>query len=162
MWLRTGCDITFDVSVETPFTLMLRPHSDLQQWIARESYTLKPSSIHAVEYTDNYGNLCERLIAPAGEFAIRTSADILTADEIDVAPATEQGHASTHAWVEVYLPGTGWKGFDPTAGEVTSSKDIANAVARNPEAVPPVAGSFLGSPSNKTTMHVDVKVSLLA
>jgi transglutaminase-like putative cysteine protease len=85
VWLRTGCDITFDVSVATPFILMLRPRSGPHQWVARESYTLKPS-VPVVEFTDNYGNLCQRLIAPPGEFSIRTSADILTADVIDVSP----------------------------------------------------------------------------
>ena len=83
MWLRTKCNITFDVNISTPFILMLRPRSGLNQWIARESYTLNPS-VQVVEYTDNYGNLCQRLIAPPGEFTINTSADILTADAIDV------------------------------------------------------------------------------
>ena len=85
MWLRTGCEITFDVSIPTPFILMLRPRSGSHQWVARESYTLKPS-VPVVEYTDNYGNLCQRLIAPVGEFSIRTSADILIDDGIDVGP----------------------------------------------------------------------------
>ncbi len=85
MWLRTGCEIVFDVEMPTPFILMLRPRSGSQQWVARESYTLKPS-VPVAEYTDNYGNLCQRLIAPPGEFVIRTSADILTADGIAVNP----------------------------------------------------------------------------
>lgn len=85
MWLRTGCEINFEVIYPTPFNLMLRPRSGLQQWVARESYTLTPS-VQVLEYTDNYGNLCQRLIAPPGEFSIRTSADILTTDEIDVCP----------------------------------------------------------------------------
>jgi len=72
MWLRAGCDITFDVSIDTPFILMLRPRSGIHQWVARESYTLKPSVL-AVEYTDNYGNLCQRLVAAPVEFSIRTS-----------------------------------------------------------------------------------------
>ncbi len=76
-------------------------------------------------------------------------------------PATEQGAASTHAWAEVYLPGPGWKGFDPTSGEVTGSRHIAVAVSRHPESVPPVAGSFIGPAGPPPTLVVDVCVAEL-
>jgi len=85
MWLRAGCDITFDVIIPTPFILMLRPRCSARQWVARESYTFKPS-VPVVEFTDGYGNLCQRIIAPPGEFSIRTSADIMTTDTIEVSP----------------------------------------------------------------------------
>jgi len=64
---------------------MLRPKSGIHQWIARESYTLNPSIV-AVEYTDSFGNLCQRLVAPAGSFSIQTSADIMTESEISESP----------------------------------------------------------------------------
>jgi len=77
------------------------------------------------------------------------------------APATETGNGATHAWTEVYLPGPGWKGFDSTTGEVTGTKHIAVAVARYPEAVPPVSGSFVGPRDMLPSLTVNVRVSAM-
>jgi transglutaminase-like putative cysteine protease len=60
------------------------------------------------------------------------------------APFEDGRSGSTHAWAEVYLPGAGWKGFDPTSGEIAGSRHIAVAVARQPEEVSPVTGAYLG------------------
>ena len=85
MWLRTSCDLSFEISFPTPFILMLRPRSGAQQWVAREEYTLPPG-VAAFEYTDVYGNLCQRLVAPPGLFSVRTTSEVMTADYIDQAP----------------------------------------------------------------------------
>ena len=77
-------------------------------------------------------------------------------------PGNEAGNASTHAWAEVYLPGPGWKGFDPTSGLVTGNQHIPVAVARHPEAVPPVSGSFVGPAGQLPTLTVAVRVAALA
>ena len=36
MWLSTSCEMTFDITVPTPFILMLRLRSGKQQWVAGE------------------------------------------------------------------------------------------------------------------------------
>jgi transglutaminase-like putative cysteine protease len=84
LWLRASCDLEFNIVVPTPFILMLRPRSDANQWVASEEYRLEPS-VPATEFTDNYGNLCQRLIAPPGTFGVYTSADVRAADYVDQA-----------------------------------------------------------------------------
>lgn len=85
MWLRTSCNLAFQMGDFTPLILMLRPRSGMQQWVAREAYTLSPS-VPVEEYTDIFGNLCQRMVAPAGEFSVHTSAEVMTADVVDTAP----------------------------------------------------------------------------
>jgi transglutaminase-like putative cysteine protease len=84
MWLRTSCVLRFEITVPTPFVLMLRPRSGAQQWIAREEYMLTPS-VPVFEFTDGYGNLCQRLTASTGMFEVATSAEVMTSDEVDEA-----------------------------------------------------------------------------
>jgi len=75
------------------------------------------------------------------------------------APPTDTDYGATHAWAEVFLPGAGWTGFDPTIGSLVGSDHIAVAVAKLPESVPPVAGSFVGAA--QSTLDVGVWVSEL-
>lgn len=72
-------------------------------------------------------------------------------------PASLAGRASTHAWAEVYLPGRGWTGFDPTLGEQTSAKHIAIGVSNHPRGVMPISGRFFGSSADYLGMKVSVK-----
>lgn len=88
MWLRTSCKLKFTITIPTPFILMLRPRSGAQQWIASEEYTLSPS-VSPIEFTDDFGNLCQRLVAPPGDFTVSTTAKIMTSDEVDVAHGGE-------------------------------------------------------------------------
>ena len=85
MWLHASCFLEFNIPVAAPFLLMLRPRSGGQQWVGREQYVLSPS-VQAVEFTDSFGNLCQRLVAPEGLFSIRTSVDIESADTCDICP----------------------------------------------------------------------------
>jgi transglutaminase-like putative cysteine protease len=85
MWLHTSCELDFEITEPTPFLLMLRLRSGAQQWVAREEYRLEPS-VQVVEFTDQYGNLCQRLIAQPGAFTVRTAAEVMATDIIDQMP----------------------------------------------------------------------------
>lgn len=83
MWINATCNLDFNIKSPTPLVLMLRPRSGSQQWVAQESYILSPY-VPVVEFTDIFGNLCQRLVAPLGDFSIKTSARVMTADNVDM------------------------------------------------------------------------------
>ncbi|GAB3329903.1 transglutaminase family protein [Larkinella ripae] len=85
MKLFAGCELLYDVPAPAPVVLMLRPRSGTGQWIISEEYQIEPN-VPVVEYTDSYGNLCQRLVSPAGAFKIQISLVAETADSIDTAP----------------------------------------------------------------------------
>lgn len=72
-------------------------------------------------------------------------------------PTSSHIFGTTHAWMEVFLPGAGWKGFDPTIGEIAGKDHFPVAVARIPESVPPVEGSFFGIPGTRLEVGVLVE-----
>ncbi len=68
------------------------------------------------------------------------------------------GGGSTHAWVQVYLPGAGWVDIDPTNAILGNEGLIRVAVAREPSEALPLSGSFSGFPADNLGMEVTVKV----
>lgn len=50
-----------------------------------------------------------------------------------------------HAWVEVYLPGGGWRGFDPTEGKAVDHTYVVLASSARPDLISPVTGTFRSS-----------------
>jgi transglutaminase-like putative cysteine protease len=70
------------------------------------------------------------------------------------------GGGNTHAWVRVYLPGSGWVEFDPTNGIVGSRGLIRVAVARDIYQAVPISGTWSGFPGSFKDMSVVVDISV--
>lgn len=85
MWIHASCSLEFQIPVATPFLFMLRPRSGWQQWVGQEKYVLRPS-VPAIEFTDPFGNLCQRLVASEGAFSVYTSVDVQCHESSDTAP----------------------------------------------------------------------------
>lgn len=64
-----------------------------------------------------------------------------------------------HAWAEVYLPGGGWRGFDPTHGLAVADRHIAVASGPMPDTAAPVSGSFRGTGA-VARMEANVQVTV--
>lgn len=64
-----------------------------------------------------------------------------------------------HAWAEVYLPGGGWRGFDPTLGLAVADQHVVIAAAATPPGAAPVSGSFRGTGA---TAHMNTRLSVEA
>jgi transglutaminase-like putative cysteine protease len=70
----------------------------------------------------------------------------------------EGQHGATHAWTEIYIPGAGWHGFDPTNNKLAGSEHISVAVAREQDKACPLSGSWAGDANAFERMEVSVQV----
>ncbi|MBI3881095.1 MAG: transglutaminase family protein [Verrucomicrobia bacterium] len=73
--------------------------------------------------------------------------------------ATETASA-THAWVEVFIPGHGWRALDPTHNSQPGETYVKIAVGRDYADVPPVSGHYKGTTDRR--MDVEVQIRSLA
>jgi transglutaminase-like putative cysteine protease len=59
--------------------------------------------------------------------------------------APDQKSRHLHAWAEVYVPGGGWCGYDPSRGLAVLDRHVAVAAAAAPELAAPITGTFRGT-----------------
>jgi transglutaminase-like putative cysteine protease len=91
-------------------------------------------------------------------YAARFVSGYIYSPDLDGGQTGETGAGATHAWVQVYLPGTGWIPFDPTNNLIGGTDLIRVGVARHASLAAPISGAWHGAGSDYLGMAVDVQV----
>ncbi|MCO6184970.1 DUF2126 domain-containing protein [Rhizobium sp. L1K21] len=79
---------------------------------------------------------------------------------LDGPSGTDHDFTDLHAWVEVYLPGAGWIGLDPTSGLLAGESHIPLAATPHYKNAAPISGGLYGNP--ETEFAFDMKVTRVA
>jgi transglutaminase-like putative cysteine protease len=64
---------------------------------------------------------------------------------------------ASHAWVQLYIPQVGWKGFDPTNGVLPATGHVRVAVGRNYRDTTPMKGTLYTAANEMMTVDVEVR-----
>ncbi|MBK5102712.1 MAG: transglutaminase family protein [Burkholderiales bacterium] len=123
------------------FEYMLREHGD--PWTPEE--TMKQGRGSCRDFAMLFIDIC-RSAGIAARFVSGYCIGDVSAD------------SDMHAWAEVFLPGAGWRGFDPSRGLSTSDDYIAVAAGQSPQDAAPTFGSFRGEAVS--TLEAEISISL--
>jgi transglutaminase-like putative cysteine protease len=107
----------------------------------------------------DFSHLLIAVLRFSGIPARYVSGYLIPLDGNDQAAAMERvigGHAS-HAWVQAFIPETGWIGLDPTTGSLVEGRHIRIAYGRDYGDVPPVRGVYKGHAGQSLSVDVDVR-----
>lgn len=84
MEIRIGFDLLFEFSAETALVLLLNVHPSRAFDLLRSDKIETIPALPSQRYVDRYGNICTRLLAPAGTLALRSDSIILDSGKPDI------------------------------------------------------------------------------
>lgn len=144
--------------------------------VVHERFTYKPGATHVhssvqdclatgAGVCQDFSHLLLSILRMRGLPARYVSGYLITGDALDTQLASGSqaamerviGGQASHAWVQVYIPETGWVGLDPTAGEFAAPRHILIARGRDYGDVPPVRGVYKGHAGQSLSVDVLVR-----
>ncbi|MCY0386105.1 transglutaminase family protein [Robbsia sp. Bb-Pol-6] len=92
MKLRVGYDLVYECPQPTPMILMLNTHYSHVDDVIVPDWLVVDPPVPVSRYHDAFGNLCSRLVAPAGRLALSTRALLEVPGEMEVPEADGTQH----------------------------------------------------------------------
>jgi len=72
--------------------------------------------------------------------------------------AAVEAHAYMHAWAEVYIPGGGWRAYDPSRGVAVSTTHVPVAASADSQGAAPISGQYVGRARAEMQVVISMQV----
>ena len=153
IWQLNGKRNTVDALVELAETL----HTEIGYEVRVEGEARLPSK--TIELRSgacrDTALLCATMLRKIG-LAVRVVSGFLCEFHVDI--KDRRAESGLHAWVEVFLPGAGWVGIDPTNGTFCDHRFIPTAVGARMPDIAPIQGSYFGDHHGQFDSHLDLNL----
>jgi uncharacterized protein (DUF2126 family)/transglutaminase-like putative cysteine protease len=147
-------DLNGLIKNEVAYTVRMEPGvQTVEETLKLKSGSCRDSAYLLVQTARQLG-LAARFVSG---YLIQLTADVKPVDGGAAGP--EADFTDLHAWTEIYLPGAGWVGLDPTSGLLAGEGHIPLAATSDPETAAPITGTINAAEDIETKFDFHMSVA---